>query len=259
VRRDSSEILSDFPPPPADARLAYGEDPLQFGDLRLPRGEGPHPLLIAIHGGYWKASTNLTHLGHACRALAAVGIATWSIEYRRIGDAGGGWPGTFDDVALGLEFVKELATRFPLDLDRRAIFGHSAGGHLALWAAERIHVNGVVAAAALSDLEAAWERGAGAGAVEALLGGGPAEVPERYASASPIRLLPRGVPQTLVHGTDDAVVPFADSVAYAEAAGDEARLVPLPGAGHFEPVDPQAEEWPFVVAEIERALTRARA
>ncbi len=252
--RDSSAILSEFPPPAADARIAYGDEPLQFGDLRLPGGDGPHPLLLVIHGGYWKATTNLTHMGHACRALAGEGIATWSVEYRRVGDVGGGWPGTFDDAAHALAFAFDLARRFPIDTTRTAIFGHSAGGHLALWAAARVEVRGVVAAAAVSDLEKAWTRRAGDGVVEALLGGAPDQVPERYAQASPIRLLPHGLPQTLVHGTEDKVVPFADSVAYVKAAGREARLVPLEGADHFEPVDPQAREWPLVVAEINRAL-----
>jgi dipeptidyl aminopeptidase/acylaminoacyl peptidase len=156
-----------------------------------------------------------------------------------------------------LEFTQTLADRFPLGLDRTAIFGHSAGGQLALWAATRVPVRGIVAAAAVSDLDAAWRRRAGDGAVEALVGGTPDEVPERYASTSPIRLLPRGVAQTLVHGTADDVVPFADSASYVEAAGDEARLVPLDRAGHFEPIDPQAREWRTVVDAIGlRAGTR---
>ncbi|HJQ84537.1 MAG TPA: alpha/beta hydrolase, partial [Candidatus Binatia bacterium] len=239
--RDSSEILSDFPPPAADARIAYGDEPLQFGDLRLPAGDGPHPLVVVIHGGYWKATTNLTHLGHACAALAREGIATWSLEYRRIGDVGGGWPGTFDDVARALDHVPSL----PLDVDRVVLFGHSAGGHLALWSAEAVPV---VAAAPVTDLEATWRRNPQV--VEGLLGGAPADVPDRSTAATP-----RSAPtQTVIHGTADDVVPFEDSVAYAR---HPVRLVPLEGAGHFEPVDPQAREWPVVVAELRRALALA--
>src|SRR5918912_426668 len=132
VARDSHDILSDPPPPAADARIVYGPEPLQFGDLRLPTGGGPHPLLVVVHGGYWKANWNLIHTGHLCVALAADGIASWNVEYRRVGDPGGGWPGTVEDVGRGVEFVRELAERFPLDLERVALLGHSAGGNLAL-------------------------------------------------------------------------------------------------------------------------------
>lgn len=258
-RRDSGEIVSASPPPAADARLAYGPEPLQFGDLRLPAGDGPHPLLVVVHGGYWKAVYNLIHTGHLCRALAEAGIATWNVEYRRVGDVGGGWPGTLDDVRRSLEFVEELASRHPVGVDRVAILGHSAGGHLALCAGRDAPLRGIVAVAAVTDLEAASRRGAGGGAVDALLGGSPDDVPERYAATSPIRLLPLGRPHVLVHGTADAVVPYADSRAYAEAAAGEAELVTLEGAGHFEPIDPESAEWPRVAALVRGLLASAGA
>src|SRR5437762_9555763 len=116
--RTSAAILTEPPPPAADARVAYGPEPLQFGDLRLPDGTGLHPLVVVIHGGYWQSIYNLIHAGHLCVDLAAHGIATWNIEYRRIGDPGGGWPGTGDDVLLALAHVRELAREHPLDLDR---------------------------------------------------------------------------------------------------------------------------------------------
>src|SRR5438132_6209180 len=163
--RDSHDLLSDPPPPAADARLVYGPQPLQFGDLRLPRGDGQHPLLVVVHGGYWKAIWNLIHTGHLCVDLAARGIATWNVEYRRVGDVGGGWPASVEDVGRALEFTTELAMRYPLDLERVALLGHSAGGHLALLNAKRIPLRAVFAVAAVTDVEASLERGGGDGAV----------------------------------------------------------------------------------------------
>lgn len=255
MARVSRDILDDFPPPPADARIAYGPEPLQFGDLRLPEEGGPHPLLVVIHGGYWKANHNLIHAGHLCLALADDGIATWNIEYRRLGDPGGGWPGTFDDVGLAVDFVPALQRQARLDVDRVVLFGHSAGGQLALWAARRIPLRGVVSVGGVVDLEVSWRRQGHGGPVERLLGGSPEHVPERYAAASPARLLPLGVPQVIVHGTADEIVPY-DEGAYVEAAGREARLIALQDAGHFEAVDPQSREWP-IVAEAIRSLLDA--
>jgi acetyl esterase/lipase len=249
--RDSHDLLFDAPPPPADARVEYGNEPLQFGDVRLPDGDGPHPLLVVVHGGYWRAIWNLTHTGHLCRDLAARGIATWNVEYRRAGDPGGGWPGTAEDVGRALAFVPELARRFQLDLDRVALFGHSAGGHLALLNARAIPLRAVFAISAVTDVEATQRRHDGDGAADAFLGDAPA------ADASPLRRLPLGIRTVLVHGTKDDSVPYEDSVRYAEAAGDEAELVTLEGAAHFEPVDPQSAEWPRVAQLVEETLTLA--
>jgi acetyl esterase/lipase len=251
-RRNSRDVLEE--PPARDcSHVSYGDGSLAVAELRLPEGAGPHPLLIVLHGGYWRTKYDRAHLAPLCRAVTAGGIATLNVEYRRVGHEGGGWPGTFEDVARAVEAVPELERTHPIDLGRVALFGHSAGGHLALLVATLIPLRGVLAAAAVSDLEAAWARNAGDGAVEAFVGGTPAELPEHYREASPIRRLPLGLPQVLVHGTHDETVPYADSVAYAAAAGPEARLVTLEGAGHFEPVDPLAREWPLVEAEI-RAL-----
>ena len=250
--RASRDILSEPPPAAADVRIAYGPEPLQFGDLRLPVADSPHPLLVVVHGGYWKAIHNLIHAGHMCVALAAEGIATWNVEYRRVGDVGGGWPGTAEDVGNAVGFVAELVRRFPLDPDRVALLGHSAGGHLALLAARQARLRAVLPVAAAADVLAVSRRGGGDGAADAFLGGSPEEVPDRFAAASP--RLPLGVPQVLIHGVEDDVVPVEDSVRWVEAAGDEARLVALEGAGHFEPIDPQAREWPLVAAEIHAVL-----
>jgi acetyl esterase/lipase len=252
VARNSEDVLTDPPPPAADTRLAYGSEPKQFGDLRLPAVDRLLPLAVVVHGGAWKAMYNLIHTGHLCVALGEAGIATWNVEYRSVGDPEGPWPGAGADVAAALAFATDLTERYPLDSDRIALVGHSAGGQLALWAAKRAHVP-VLALAAVSDLRESAERVGPEGAVATFLGGMPDDVPDRYAAASPRELLPLGVRQILVHGDADADVPYAQSVAYAEAAGDEAELVTLEGAGHFEPIDPAASYYSRVVTAV-RAL-----
>ncbi len=258
-------------PPSADARLRYGPDPLNFGDLRLPTGNGPHPIVIVIHGGFWRAKYDLEHTGHLCAALTDDGYATWNIEYRRIGNPGGGWPGTFEDVAIGAKHVRELASEYGLDLSRVITLGHSAGGHLALWLAgchkisegdplyvdDPLPLAGVVSLAGVCDLRRGWELDLSKGIVGDFLGGSPGEVPERYGAASPAQLLPLGVRQALVHGTEDDNVPYEISEHYYEnavAAGDKVELVTLEGAGHFEVIDPGSKEWPSVVGAVRSLL-----
>ena len=246
----SQDILR-LPPPKADARIPYGKDPLQFGDLRLPAGKGPHPVVIFVHGGFWRSAYNLDHAGHICSGLTRAGVATWSLEYRRIGDPGGGWPGTLEDVLHGAEYVSRLAARYKLDLERIVAAGHSAGGHLVLWlAAQRaVDLRGVIPLAAVSDLHRAWALRLSDGVVGLFLGGSPDQIPQRYASTSPIELLPISVPQRLVHGTADNIVPFEMSERFAKASHN-AKLVPLKGAGHFELIDPRAREWETVQKSI---------
>jgi acetyl esterase/lipase len=255
--RTSFEILSIPPPPDADARIVYGPEPLQFGDLRLPSGAGPHPLVVVVHGGYWQAIYNLTHAGHLCVDLAAHGIASWNVEYRRIGDPGGGYPGTLDDVCAALAHVNVLAASYPLDLGAVAAFGHSAGGHLALLAGQRsgLPLRAVLSAAGVVDLEATRARDDDHGLIARLLGGGPAELPERWREASPREQLPLGLRQLLAVG--DADVHYEPNLAYAEAAraaGDEVELIAFPGAGHFELIDPEAAEWQALRARLTELL-----
>ena len=218
----SSRNILELPAPPADKRLPYRSDPLQFGDLRLPPGPGPHPVVIVIHGGFWRAAYDLEHIGHLCAALTRAGVATWSLEYRRLGNPGGGWPGTLLDVGNGADYLRTLAPTYRLDLTKVVAIGHSAGGHLALWLAARRRLppgsalytadppplRGVVSLAGVADLRRAWELRLSSNVAATFLGGAPDEVPDRYKLASPIELLPLGVPQRLIHGAKDAIVPL---------------------------------------------------
>lgn len=246
--------ILDLPPPKADFRANYGPDRLQFGDLRLPASTRPAPVVVCIHGGFWRSRYTLEHLGHLCAAITAAGYATWSLEYRRTGDPGGGWPGTFEDVSLGLHHLAQLASQHPIDPQRVALIGHSAGGHLALWlAAQNRWLRGAVSLAGVTDLRRAHDLQLGRGVVQEFLGATPAEDPERYLKGSPIELLPFGVRQRLVHGTNDDTVPFAlsrDYVTAAQAKGDDAQLIALEGAGHFELIDPRTKEWPAVLKTL---------
>jgi acetyl esterase/lipase len=240
--RNSEEILTDPPPPPADARLAYGPEPLQFGDLRLPACESP-PLAVVIHGGYWKAIYNLIHTGHLCRALTEQGIATWNVEYRSVGVPGGGWPAAGEDVLRAVEFAAELQ----IDHARVVLVGHSAGGQLALWAGKRTLLP-VVALAPVSDVRESAQRTGPDGAPAQFM------APEHFAEGSPLELLPLGVPQIVIHGTEDDGVPYAMSERYVAAAGGEAELVALKGTGHFEAIDPLAPEFEHTLAAVRRLL-----
>jgi acetyl esterase/lipase len=253
---------------PADHRLSYGDGAQQFGELRLPRATGRRPVVVAIHGGFWRAAYDLGHLSHLCAALTKAGFATWSLEYRRIEQAGGGFPGTLQDVASGTQFLNDLAKQHPIDLKKVAIIGHSAGGHLALWLAARqrfrsalgiardnLSLAGVVALAGISDLAEAFRLNLSEGAVGELLGGSPQEVPDHYAIASPADLLPLGARQILVHGSADDIVPATMSTQYfekASKAGDRVALTPLRGMGHFELIDPASQAWPEVLAAVQK-------
>jgi acetyl esterase/lipase len=266
----SDDILS-LPPPPADARLYYGQGKLHFGELRLPSGPGPHPVVIGIHGGFWRARYDLCHFGHVCAALTAAGIATWNIEYRRLGNFGGGWPNTLLDVAHATDHLRILANDYPLDLARVATLGHSAGGHLALWVAAHRHLpadnllhtanplplRAAVSLAGVVDLRQAWQLRLSNGVVKQLIGGTPEKYPDRYAAASPIELLPLGIRQVLIHGDQDDTVPIEISRRYRDAAhreGDDVTLIELPGAGHFELIDPRAREWATVLQAMQALL-----
>lgn len=266
-----SHSILDLQPPPTHHRLAYGPGKYQFGDLRVPKKSGPHPIAVAVHGGFWGPHQDLAYLGHLCKALLSHGVATWNIEYRRVGQEGGGWPGTLQDVASAADHLRVLASEYDLDLGRTGAFGHSAGGHLALWLAARSRISAgspvgsvdplplraAISINGVANLRHGWDLDLGPNVVAPFLGGTPVDVPDRYASASPAELVPLGVPQVLVHGTEDTVVPIGMSEAYCRAAteaGDMVVLVSMPGAGHFEPVDPRIAAGRKTMAIIANAL-----
>jgi acetyl esterase/lipase len=220
-------------------------------------------LVVAIHGGYWRVRYGLEQLRPFCAALAQRGFPVASLEYRRLGEPGGGWPGTLEDVETALASLPSAVAEQGLEVSGTLLVGHSAGGHLALWAAKgpsrKLPLLGVVGLAPVSDLVGASRLNLSTGVVRELLGGSPEQVPERYRAASPVDQLPLGVPTVLVHGTADEDVPYAMSPAYVErarAAGDEARLVTLSGGGHFDVTEPTSPFWPQVVEAVESLAGR---
>ena len=268
--------LASLPSRAPDRRVAYGADSSQYGELRVPTGTGPHPVVVLIHGGCFKAAyATARDLAPMGDALKDGGIATWNVEYRRLGQPGSGWPGTYLDIGRAVDHLRALAREYPLDLGRVVIVGHSAGGHLAMWAAARsrlpagsplhatdpLPVRGVIDLAGPVDMTAnipGYEALCRDSVVTSLLGGTPTTVPERYAQASPIRLLPLGVPQVLILGEHEDFVPLPLAQAYARAAagvGDSVRLLVIPGVGHFETASPRASTWPLVESAIHALLT----
>jgi acetyl esterase/lipase len=271
----STRLLLDFLAPGRAYR--YGDEHrCQRAELHLPRGNGPHPVAVAIHGGSWTAGVSKPVMRGLAGDLARRGYAVWNIEYRRLGRGqGGGWPATFADVATAIDHLERVAA--PLDLAQVTFYGHSAGGHLALWAASRgalpdgapgahplIVPVAVVSAAGVNDLAQTYREAPG-GVVGQLLGGGSDEVPERYAVADPIALVPLSMPALLVHGTSDATVSVRRSRNYAQAAraaGASVDLIEIPGDGgsHRSHVFPASASWAAVTQWLEarRVATTAQ-
>ncbi len=223
--------------------LPYGDVADQTGDLRMPEG-GAASLVILVHGGFWRHHWKRDLMDGLAVDLTDRGVASWNVEYRRVG-TGGGWPETVEDVAAALEVA---ARRF----DRIVVVGHSAGGQLALAAAYRTGIPDlVVSMAGVTDFIAAVDDDLGSGAVDAFLGGATPE------PASPRSLLPIGVPQLIVHGTDDETVPVSYGRAYAEAAsaaGDPIELLELAGVDHMELIDERSDAWRIVAEHVVGAL-----
>jgi acetyl esterase/lipase len=252
----STEDILELTPPKADRRVAYGDNANQFADLRWPKGQGPHALVMNIHGGFWRAKYDLGHAGFLCAALTGKGLATANLEYRRAGNTGGGWPGTFADIREAYQFLIQNAHKYNFDGKRVLVMGHSAGGQLALCLAA--HERGIAAAVSLAgvvDLQRAYSLHLSNDAVVEFLAGTPSQVPDHYREADPTRLSV-SARQWLIHGSADDVVPVDFSRNYVktkQAAKEDARLVEIAGAGHFDLIDPRSPAW----KEVERAVMEA--
>ncbi|RKS04843.1 prolyl oligopeptidase family protein [Nocardiopsis sp. Huas11] len=237
---------------------SYGDHPSQITH-RWPvreRGGGPAPVAVLLHGGWWRDQHDARLMDPLARDLSEAGWAVWNVEYRRTGADGGGWPQTLDDVGDALESIGDIVAGEPdrFDVGRVVAVGHSAGGHLALLNAGftgETPVNSVVALAPVTDLERSDRAGLGEGAVTPFLGAEPSE--ELYAFSSPLRSVPVGVPQLVVHGDADQRVPVEhsrDYVAAARAAGDSVTYHEVAGADHFAVIDPAHAAWRGVRAHL---------
>jgi acetyl esterase/lipase len=259
--------LTSRPRPTADATIAYGAAAEQKVDLWLPAGPGPHPTVLMVHGGCWQTDiADRTLMNWVAADLRSARVAVWNIDYRGVDRPGGGYPGTFADVAAAADAMRTHAAKYRLDTRRIVAVGHSAGGHLALWLAGRsklptgsplrtatpLPVAQVVSLGGLPDLEATAaspDNGCGTAVVARLTGG-------RYDDTSVPRLLPIGVPQHLVNGREDRIIPYrmaTDYVARARAAGDSATLHRVARTGHVELVTPDTPAW----AETRRLVLAA--
>lgn len=255
-----------------DERIKYGVDPLQFGELRLPKKAAPYPVAVVLHGGCWVSYLADLHImSPLATALTDLGMATWNVEYRGSDHAQGGWTGTFDDIAAALDHLREIAQLHQLDLNRVIVLGHSAGGHLALWAAARhklpkesplyvanpLPIRAAISLSGPGDLRAFHEGKAGGcrdHAIVELLGGTFDDYPNRYMQASPAELLPLGVTQVIINGELDPIVPIKFSRDYqrmATNAGDPVEFYEIEGASHFDVIAPNTPAWEKVESFVQ--------
>lgn len=240
--------------PAADVRITYGTAPQQFAELRVPHRPGPHPVVMLIHGGCWRAEYDIAHVAGIAEALRQAGIATWTVEFRRVGDEGAGDPGTFDDIRTAYDSLIAHSKARGLDRKRIVLAGHSAGGHLALWLASEpgVKVRGTVALAAITDLAAyAQPTGCGAGLTR-LLGGPPTEQADVYAARSPVVRSKANGRVTLVVTTADRTVPRVQAERYVARFG-RTRVIEQPG-GHFDLVAPWTDAWRAALGAMSELL-----
>ena len=251
----------------------YGRNNQQFGQLWLPAGmAGSIPLVVFIHGGCWLSDYDITHTQALSTALSGQGYAVWSIEYRRVGNPGGGWPGTFQDIANAVDHVRGLAERYSLDLNRIALMGHSAGGHLALWAASRkgfsndnpfyssdpLGVKAVISLAGIPDVVQYSQGGSSCNSpVEQLFGGSHTKYPHRYSAGTPLDIVSLGVELVMLQGKADNIVPLTQARSYIQSLRNpdpDFQLQLLAEAGHFDLIHPGAPAWQHVLTALKRVL-----
>jgi acetyl esterase/lipase len=278
--RAAPATVNDYmnqPQAKADVRVAYGAEPAQVAELFLPKGKGPHPVVVLIHGGCYLAKyQGLPQTSGMAADLAKRGYAVWNVEYRKLGEAGAGYPGTFLDVADAMDRMRVEAPKYGLDARRVIALGHSAGGHLALWAASRgklpktsplwrrdpLKIGAVISLGGIGDLEGQGEVFAGACGPEPIPKIiGLAERKDAYADTSPAELLPSGVRVLMISGELDHVMPPETGRAYAERvrkAGDSAEAVAIPGATHYDVVIPTTAAWRLVADTVAREIAKLR-
>lgn len=267
-----------LPQPPAPRVIAYGRDPLQHIELWRPAGNAIVPVILLIHGGCWQTGVAKANIMHRMAdAFVRRGAAVWNVEYRGVDVPGGGYPGTFQDVAAAADLLRDRGAALRLDLHRVVAVGHSAGGHLALWAAGRARIGrnsplwaehplaltGVVSLGGLPDLKDARTAAAdacGADTIDRLVGPTTAAHPDPFADTSPVALAPLGVPQILLSGAADVIAPpkFADGyAAKVKGAGDIVSIETIPAQGHFELITPGTPAGNAVIKAALRLLGKA--
>jgi len=260
--------------PEPSARLAYGGAPSQYAELFLPAGAGPFPVVVLIHGGCWvKEFQGIVQMRNLAGALTAQGIAVWNVEYRRIDEVGGGYPGTYQDAAAALDLLIANAAAHHLDTHRLVAMGHSAGGHLVQWLAGRgklppssplyaahpFALREIIALGSIGDLRnrAANLKQVCGVDIEQLTGRPTAGRPDVYADTSPAELVPNGSHTVLINGSLDTVSSPQTAVDYAaraRQAGDKIETLVLPQASHFDEVSASSPAWALILPVIQKAL-----
>jgi acetyl esterase/lipase len=267
--------VDNIPSKEADTIVQYGEDELQFAELRLPKGEGPFPVIIIVHGGCWYSPyADLKNTSAIADALRDEGYATYNVEYRRFDNKGGGWPNTILDVGKAADYLKIIAPKFNLDLNKVISYGHSAGGHLAFWLGTRnqriegddlylenpLPMKGILGVGSINDLvefEKIDTSTCGEVVVVKLMGGKVDTQPKRYQEASPIMNLPLGIPQILITGESDKIVPSYLGDAYtkaAKASGDSVKHIIVKDAAHHEYNAPTKPPYQYIVKAVKELM-----